>query len=226
MTNVGYRVFSKVVRPPQDLIEKFRELPVANISDCMGRLACMDTAIKGFNKVKLIGPALTVRTPMADNLMFHKAIDMAEPGDIIVVNAQGDMNHSVCGEIMFRHAMSRGVSGFLIDGCIRDAAALEDMGFSVYARGANPKGPYKNGPGEINVDIACGGQAVHPGDIILGDEDGVVVIRPEDTAAILEKTLKLNQNEANVFAKIKAKNWDRSWVDKTLKETGCEFVDE
>lgn len=225
MSNAGFRIYTKINRPSKELIEYFRDMAVPNIADNMGRLSCMDSEIKPFNGVKLLGPALTVRSPMADNLMFHKAIDMAQPGDIIVVDAQGDMNHSVCGEIMFRYAMSRGVGGFIVDGCVRDSSTLKDMNFPVYAKGVNPKGPYKNGPGEINVSISCGGQVVNPGDIVVGDEDGIVVIKPEDAQSIYEKTLILVENEKKTFININAGTLDRSWVDKTLEEKGCEIIE-
>jgi len=149
--NIGFRIYTKIERPSRELVEGFKDIPVANIADNMGRISCVDSYIKPFNHVGLLGTAFTVKAPLGDNLMFHKAIDMAQPGDIIVVDGEADMNHSLCGEIMFRYAMSRGIAGFLIDGCIRDAASLKDLDFSVYARGVNPKGPYKNGPGEINI---------------------------------------------------------------------------
>ncbi len=215
MSNVGFRIFSKIERPEREIIE----------ADNMGRITCVDTYIKPFNEVKLLGTAFTVKAPLGDNLMFHKSIDMAQPGDIIVVDGEGDMCHSLCGEIMFRYAMTRGIAGFLIDGCIRDAASLKELNFPVYARGVNPKGPYKNGPGEINVPVSIGGQAVLPGDIISGDSDGVVVIRPRDAEVMLKKSLAHNQNEVKMFEQIANGTFDRSWVDRTLAEKGCEFIE-
>lgn len=225
MSNIGFRIFTKINRPSRELYEKFNDIPVANIADNMGRITCVDSYIKPFNDVRLLGPAFTVRAPLGDNLMFHKALDMAQPGDVIVVDGEGDMSHSLCGEIMMRYALKKGIAGFLIDGCIRDAAALKELEFPVYARGVNPKGPYKNGPGEINVPVSCGGQVVLPGDIIVGDSDGVVIIRPEDAQDLLKKTLAHNQNEVKIFAQIESGTFDRSWVDKTLKEKGCEIIE-
>lgn len=223
--NPGFRIYTKVNRPSKELVEAFRDIPVANIADNMGRISCVDSYIKPFNKVRLLGTAFTVKAPLGDNLMFHKALDMAQPGDIIVVDGESNMNHSLCGEIMMRYAMSRGIAGFLIDGCIRDCEALEKLNFSVFARGVNPKGPYKNGPGEINVPVSCGGQVVFPGDIIVGDTDGVVIIRPADAQHLLEKSVAQNKAEAKTFEQIEEGTLDRSWVDNALKAKGCEIIE-
>jgi RraA family protein len=224
MSNVGFRVYTKVCRPPKELIQKFAKFPVPNIADCMGRMFCVHPAIKPCNEAKLLGSAFTVRVPPGDNLMFHKAIDMVEPGDVIVVDGQGEMNHSLCGEIMIRYAMSRGCVGFVIDGSVRDLGAIKELDFPVFARGASPMGPYKNGPGEINVPIACGGALVKPGFIVVGDGDGVVMIDPADAEEVISRTEAVNANEAKTFANIKAGTLDRSWVDKALKEKGCEII--
>lgn len=225
MGNIGFRIYTKISRPSKEMIDGFKDIPVANIADNMGRISCVDSYIRPFNDVKMLGPAFTVKAPPGDNLLFHKAIDMAQPGDILVIDGEGDINHSLCGEIMFRYAMSRGIKGFLIDGVIRDAASLKDLDFPVYARGVQPKGPYKNGPGEINVPVCIGGQVVRPGDIISGDTDGVVIIKPEDAEDLLKKSLAHNAMEVKFFQQIKDGTFDRSWVDKTLKEKGCEIID-
>ncbi len=225
MSNVGFRIYTEIDRPKKELVDSFRDIPVANLADNMGRISCVDSYIKPFNSCKLIGSALTVKAPLGDNLMFHKALDMAQPGDVIVVDGEGDMNHSLCGEIMIRYAMKKDIAGFLIDGCIRDVDSLKELNFAVYARGYNPKGPYKNGPGEINVPINCGGQVVFPGDIISGDSDGVVIIRQSDAKDMLNKGLEHNQKEANIFKQIEKGTFDRSWIDATLSQQGCEIID-
>ncbi|MEL7554776.1 MAG: RraA family protein [bacterium] len=224
MPNVGFRVFSVIHRPDRDLIEKFKDVPVANICDNMGRIYGLHESVKPYNKVRLLGPAFTVKVPLGDNLMFHKALDMAQPGDIIAVDGEGSMDHSLCGEIMMRTAIKRGIAGFLVGGCIRDVESLADMPLAVFAQGVQPKGPYKNGPGEINVPISIGGQAILPGDILIGDADGVVVIRPVDAADVLAKALKHNAMEVEKFRKIENGSLDKSWVDETLAKKGCELI--
>ena len=223
---VGLRVFTKIRRPEKVLIESFEGIPTANIADNMGRITCVGTGIRPFNKIPLLGCAFTVKAPLGDNLMFHKAIDMAQPGDIIVVDGEGCMDHSLCGEIMFSYAKAKGIAGFLIDGCIRDVDSLETLGFSVYARGVQPKGPYKNGPGEINVPVSIGSQVVCPGDIIVGDGDGVVIIKPADAEYLLEKSTDQFKNEQKAFEDIAKGTYNRDWVDKTLADKGVEIIDD
>ncbi|MDI3533982.1 MAG: hypothetical protein PWQ82_347 [Thermosediminibacterales bacterium] len=227
MANVGFRIFTNIKRPPRKLVEEFKNFCTPNIADNMNRFFCVASEIKMINEkkgLKMVGTALTVRTRTADNLLVHKAIDIAKPGDVIVVDAAGDMNNAILGEIMVRIAMKRELGGFLIDGCIRDSGEIREMDFPVFARGANPKGPYKDGPGEINVSVSCGGVVVRPGDIIIGDADGVVVIPPEEAEEILEKTKKIAEKEKRIFEEIENGTLDRSWIDKTLIERGCEII--
>jgi len=226
MAKPGFRIYTKVNRPPKELVEQFIGLPVANIGDNMGRITCLDTGIKALNKVKMVGTAITVKAPAGDNLMFHKAMELAQPGDIIVVDGEGSMSHALCGEIMMRYAMSKGILGFVVDGCTRDLEAIWEMDFGVYARGVQPKGPYKNGPGEINSVISVGGQVVRPGDIICCDMDGIVVIQPQDAQAMLDKARKHNEMEAEKFAKIAAGTMKKTWMDKALEEESCEIIDD
>lgn len=211
MSTAGLRIFTDFERPDKELIEAFRGIPVANISDCMGRLFVMASQIKPMGeKQTLLGPAFTVKAAIGDNLLFNKAIALAKPGDVIVVDAIGDMNQSVCGDLMYQFAMKKGIAGFVVDGVVRDVAFLRDHDFAVYARGVTPRGPYKNGYGEINTDISCGNQVVHPGDIITADEDGVLVIRPADAPELLKKALAVVEREKE-FDKIIADGmWEQS----------------
>jgi len=134
----------------------------------------------------VVGIAFTVKVPDGDNVFLHRALDLAEPGDVIVVDGNGCLTRSLMGEIMFTYAQNKGIAGFVLDGAIRDVDALEALDIPVYAVGVTPQGPYKNGPGEINVPVACGGQVVMPGDILVGDGDGVCVIRAEDAEKIVK----------------------------------------
>ncbi|VBB09531.1 demethylmenaquinone methyltransferase [Lucifera butyrica] len=224
MSNVGFRIVTAIKRPKKELIEKFRGIPVANIGDVMNRNYCLDARIRPINSILLLGTAFTVKTRPGDNLLLHKAIDMAAPGDIIVVDGQGDLTNSLIGELMISWAQQRGVSGFIIDGAIRDVTALRSMSIPVYTAGITPKGPYKDGPGEINVTITCGGVVVKPGDILVGDADSVIVIDPNDAPAILKRAEEKAAQETVTKEAIKNGTWNRSWVDKALKEKGCEFI--
>jgi RraA family protein len=170
---------------------------------------------------KFAGPALTVRVPPGDNLMVHKAIDLAEPGDVLVIDAGGAVEQAIIGEIMASWAAKRGVAGFVIDGAIRDVGAISAASFPVYARGVTHRGPYKNGPGEINVPVSIGGMVVQPADIIVGDEDGVLAVPQADAEAVLAAARAQRQKEDATLKAIAAGTVDRKWVDETLRARGC-----
>ena len=224
MSNVGCRIISDFPRPDRTLVEAFRGLPVANIDDCMNRTAAVDAAIRPVNKAKLLGPAFTVKVPEGDNLMFHKAMDMAKPGDVVVIDAGGDEKRAIFGALMINYCKVRGLAGVIVDGAIRDVEELSEMDFPVYARSVTPNGPYKNGPGEINTTIAFGGKVVRPGDIIVGDADGIVVIKPEDAKELAEKAHKVLDMENGILKKILQEgSYVRSWVDDKLKSLGCQI---
>lgn len=225
MANVGLRIRKNINRPPKELIDGFAGLPVANIADMMNRMFCLDAKIRPMNAAPLCGPAFTISTRPGDNLLLHKALDMAQPGDILVVAAQGDLTNSIMGELMALWAIKRGLGGFIFDGAIRDVGTLKNMGMPIYASGITPAGPYKDGPGEINFAVSCGGVVINPGDILVGDEDGVVVIKPEDAPELLKKAQAKNLAEQKTMEEIENMAWDRTWIDKALAERGCEYVD-
>ncbi len=160
----GFRILPAPPRPSRELVAALAEMVTAHLSDNMSRLQGAAAAIRPMHAGgRLAGPALTVRVPAGDNLMVHKAIDIAAPGDVIVVDAAGMLEQAIIGDIMTSLAAKRGVAGFVIDGAIRDAQELASRPFPVYARGVTHRGPYKNGPGEINVPVSIGGMVVRPG---------------------------------------------------------------
>ena len=225
MANVGYRIYSKIDRPAKELVQGFAGIPVANIADNMNRLACIDAEIRPMNKAPLLGTAFTIKTRPGDNLLIHKALDMAEPGDVLVIAAQGQTVNAIIGELMISWAHRRGIAGIIVDGAIRDVEAVSRMDIPVYAAGVTPNGPYKDGPGEINVPVACGGITIKPGAILVGDADSVVVIDPQDASEILEKSQAVVAKEAVFKQEINNGTWDRTWVDKVLRDKGCEYID-
>lgn len=174
----------------------------------------------------ILGPAFTVRVPQGDNLMFHAAMDLAKPGDVIVIDAGGFDNRAIFGELMATYCKSRGIAGIVCNGAVRDSAALAEMeDFPVYACGVTPNGPYKNGPGEIGVPVVIGGKTVYPGDIIVGDEDGVLAIRPAEAEALAAATQAVQEKENKIMEHIvQDGTYIRPWVDEKLKEIGCEYV--
>jgi RraA family protein len=226
MSNVGFRIYTKVNRPGKELVDGFKGLPVANIADEMNRFSCVDARLKPLNDTPLLGVAFTVKARTADNLLFHKALSLAQPGDVIVVDVQGDTVNSVTGEIMMREACKKGLAGVVVDGAVRDSDALKKLSMAIYAAAVTPKGPYKDGPGEINVPVCCGGVVVNPGDILVGDGDGIVVVSPRDAAAIREKAKAKHAKEVAIFKAIEEGTRDKSWIDKELQARGCEIIDD
>ena len=203
MITIGNRIFTDVVRPDPKIVEMFRGLPSSNINDEMNRLYCMHDYMKLLNPAKakpLLGTAITVKAPIGDNLFFHQALDMAQPGDIIVVDGASGCNRSLAGGIMARFAAKKGLAGWVIDGCLRDLDDIEMLDMPIYAKGITPQGPWKFGPGEVNVPVACGGQVIFPGDILVGDKDGIVVIRRQDAEAVAEVSIKKKAAEDKTFA--------------------------
>ncbi len=221
---INKRIYTQIIRPDKALVEAFRGIPVANIADEMNRMGCMDYGMRPFSKRPLLGVAVTVKTVANDNLLFHKAIQMCQQGDVIVVDAEGSMTHSLCGEMMFHMARGRGADGFIVDGAIRDYQALEDMDFSVYARGVQARGPYKEGPGEVNVPVCVGGIVVEPGDILVGDSDGIVVIKPKDAPEILKAAQEKMRKEKISLERILGGDTSAKWVDSKLDALGYEII--
>ena len=223
---VGKRIYSNFTRPSRELVEQFRGLPTANIADCMGRISCIDTEICPLNHTPLLGAALTVKVPGGDNLMFHKALEMAQEGDILVINGFGDMTRSLCGELMATMARQKGIRGFVIDGCVRDLESFAGMtDFACYARGITPNGPYKNGPGEIGLPVAVGHQVIFSGDILVGDEDGVVVIRPDDASAIAREARAILEAEQQKRVNYQNGKCSLDWVNEKLRALNLEEGD-
>lgn len=226
--SVGFRVFLRRSMPGEYLLEGFKHIPTANIADCMGRHNAMSTNIRIMTRPleeNMVGIALTVKTRCGDNLMIHKALDMARCGDVIVVANEGGQNRSLMGEIMYRQAERQRLAGLVLDGPIRDAVDIFSGGVPLYATGSTPGGPYKEGPGEINVPVSCGGASVNPGDIIVGDGDGVIVIPRQDAAGLLEAAKAFQAADRKKLLAAKDGTADRTWVDAALVARQCEMID-
>ncbi|WP_428911530.1 RraA family protein [Niallia sp. Krafla_26] len=218
---LGFRIHPPKRYVTPEIIERYREIPSSIISDGMDRLFAMESGIRPYHpKPILVGHALTIHCPPGDNLVLQKAIEMAEPGDVLVMNAGGDTRQAPVGEIVVSNCIRRGIVGLVIDGPIRDSDVLPNLSIPVFAKGVTHRGCYKNGPGEINVTIACGGAVVRPGDLIVGDCDGVVVVPYEEAEGLLPKLEKMVEKEAQVLEQIRNKTIDRTWVDQELKDKG------
>jgi len=220
--SVGFRIRPVTTRVPAALCARAARLPAANIGDVMNRMQTMRGGFRAYGGRKVVaGPAFTVRARAGDNLMLHRAIDMAEPGDVIVVDGGHELAIAQTGELMMGHAAKRGIAAVIIDGAVRDIAALATLDLGIWACGVTPSGPYKEGPGEIGYPISCGGQVVMPGDLIMADEDGVVVIPAADAEEVLTAAEAHNAKEIKSQAAIEAGTWERAWVLQSLKAKGC-----
>lgn len=222
----GFRIRRKIERPDPCLVEGFREFPTPDISDLLNRLYTMKSEIKNLtSSTPICGPALAVKVYPGDNLMVHKALEMAEPGDIMVVDAGGSSMNGIVGDLIATKAHHRGIQGFVIDGLIRDLPELVEMGFPVFARGVTPVGPLHRGPGEINFPVSCGGIVVNPGDIICADENGVTVVRQDVADDLLDRLRKQRDSAAGYEEAVRRGEFDNTWVDAVLSDAGCVLVD-
>ncbi|MDV7270259.1 RraA family protein [Thioclava sp. A2] len=219
---IGFRILTRERVASKELVAAYAKLPVANVSDCMSRMTAAGPTLRPMHtKGGMAGVALTVKARPGDNLMLHKAIDMAVPGDVIVVDAGGDLSNALMGELMLAYAIKKGVVGFVLNGAIRDVDNFRETNLPTYAAGVTHRGPYKDGPGEINVPIAIDGMVINPGDIVIGDSDGVLAVSIDEAEDILKKTQAKSEAEIKQMAAIEAGTNDRSWVDRALKERGC-----
>lgn len=219
---IGWQILKRQRQVPAQLVQAFKALPVANVSDCMARLTAAGPRLRPYHAGgNLAGPALTVKTRPGDNLMIHKALTMAQPGDVIVVDAGGDLTNALFGEIMMATAIKAGVAGVVLNGAVRDVDEIGRGHFPLYAAGVTHRGPYKDGPGEINVPIAIDGMVIHPGDLVLGDADGLLCVPFDEAEALLAATQRKQAAEQQTLADIAAGRLDTAWIDAALQRAGC-----
>ena len=222
----GFRLRYGVGRPDPELVQGFGEFPTPEISDLMNRLYTISSQIKALtgDDLRILGPACTVKVYPGDNLAVHKSLDIAQQGDVIVVDAGGSPMNAVLGDLVSTKARHRGVKGFVVDGLIRDLPAIRALGdFPVFARGVTPIGPLHRGPGEVNYPISCGGIVVHSGDIIVGDLNGVVVV-PQDLAPDILHRLRLRaEAEGDYTAAVARGEFSNAWVDTLLESAGVQI---
>jgi regulator of RNase E activity RraA len=225
-TKPGFTIVASIERAEAQLVEQFRGLAAANISDVQGKQGTLDARIKPiYHPMEhLCGTVFTVKARPGDNLLATKAIHMAQPGDVIVISGGFDMTLSVWGGVMAAMARQKGIAGVVTDGLVRDVAEIRASGLPVFAIGLTPVGPTKEGAGQINLPISCGGVVVNPGDIVVGDEDGVVVVRRQDAVAVLERTHARMRLEAAWFEQIARGETILEDSDDDLRARGAEII--
>ena len=220
MSAPGFRILPRV-DTPRAKVDLFRDLPTAIVSDNLNRMSgTFGLAPMHPPGLTLLGTALTVRVRTGDNLMIHKALQLGKPGDVLVVDGGGSVDRALFGDIMKNVAKMRGFAGVVIDGAIRDRAEYREDDFPCYAAGVCHRGPYKDGPGEINVPVSITGNVVSPGDIVLGDDDGVVFIAAADAEAVAAASRKKAEAEARTLDSIARRTYDDQWIDEALRAKG------
>ncbi len=205
---------------PAEVVEALQRVVTPHISDNLQRLSGI-TGLKRFSRSrKLIGTALTVKARPGDNLLIYKALMELQPGHVLVVDGGGDCTNALVGELIMLYARQRGCVGFVLDGAIRDTAAFYQADFPCYARGVSHRGPYKLGPGAMNVPVSIGGQVIAPGDIVVGDEDGVVSFPVAQARSILDAVAVTAKNEEGIKAEIATGVREQQWLRKVLEPHG------
>ena len=201
---IGFRAFLDFERPSPGLVAAFEGIPSSNIGDCVKKMNCMFGGIRSWNNKTLLGTAFTVKCPSGDNLAAQMALDYAKPGDIIVVDGAGYTDRAMVGGMMLAYAEMRHLGGFVVNGAVRDLDDIRASRLPVFAKAVTRLGPYREGPGEINVPVCCGGQVVMPGDILVGDNDGVVVIPRLEAEAMLTAARKQLAGEQDDLERMRA----------------------
>jgi 4-hydroxy-4-methyl-2-oxoglutarate aldolase len=201
----GWQIVPEITRAPDELLARFRGLGTGPVCDALGRFAAMDFQIKPLDPhMNLVGSALTVWTRPCDNVAIYKALEMAQPNDVLVIATHGYTTNSVWGELTTLVGRARGLAGMVTDGMVRDSREIIEIGLPIFARGLTPNSPFKDGPAKINVPVTCGGVTVNPGDILVGDVDGVTVVPQDSAEAVLERVAAIQAKEAGIRAEIEA----------------------
>lgn len=221
----GFRIRASIERPDRAAVTALGAFETPQVSDLMNRLYTMSWEIRGMTgpHLSILGPAVTVKTYAGDNLMVHKALDIAQPGDVVVIDTGGARRSAVLGDLVATKARHRGIAGFVVDGLIRDLPGILELGdFPVYARGVTPIGPLHRGPGEINYPICAGGIVVHPGDVIVGDLNGVVVVPGGFAPDLVQRLQKRSAAETAYTEAVARGEFSNAWVDDLLGEAGVQ----
>lgn len=218
---MNYQAASQFTRVDQTLVDRARQIQAAVLCDVAGRRGTMHRRVQPLNpKMSICGPAFTVEVRPGDNLMFHVALAVAQPGDVIVVDGKGDETCALFGELMVAQAEAAGLGGFVVDAASRDTATLAEGSFPVFSTGRNPCGPTKGLAGKLSIPVSVGGVAVSPGDLVVGDVDGVVVIPKGDVAAVLEAAGKKLAAEKQRIDEIAAGVLVSPWLNDALRQAG------
>lgn len=217
---LGFRILPSPPALDPALVESFRALASSNVADAMGRFGFMDPGIRARTGRPICGVAVTVNARPADNLMVHKALQVAAPGQVVVVSTGGNTTNAVFGDLMCTTAVAAKLGGIIVDGAIRDVAGIAALGFAAFSRSVSPGACDKDGPGEINVPVSCGGTVVMPGDLVVGDDDGVAVVPRAHVAEVLAEVHALMDRESKRVAEIRGGALFKAEIDDALRKKG------
>ncbi len=223
----GFRVYTKVERTPPSVVANFRGVSTGDVCDAMGRMGAMTPEIKPISpEMRAVGPAITVRLRPGDNVLVWKALELAAPGDVMVIATEGYTNHASYGGLISMACARKGLAGMVTDGTIRNLSVLREADFPVWSAGVVPSSPHKHGPGEINVPVSCGGQVVRPGDLVVADPDGVAVVPRHDAETVHERCLAVIERERQRLWEINNDPLIPAYVDEVLRDGHCEIIDD
>ncbi len=224
-----HKVVRNIPRPSADVIKTLGDQGTATVHEAQGRIGLLASYMRPiYNTAKMAGPAVTVSCQAGDNLMIHAAVEVCKPGDVLVVTTKSPSTDGMFGELIATSLIARGVKGLIIDAGVRDVADLTAMEFPVWSKAIHAHGTVKATPGSVNVPVVCAGETIYPGDVIVADVDGVVVVRRQDA----EKVAKLGEDrlvkEASSRAKLKAGELSLDFNKLRAKaiELGVVWVDE
>lgn len=216
------RLYPASSQVPEDVLERYRHVQTSAVSDSQERvsgatgISPVGNCLAPLDGTSMVGTALTVRTRAGDNLAVHQALELARPGDVLVIDARGELSNAILGELMTLYAASRGITGIVLDGAIRDHDELSRGPIPVFARGVSHMGPYKSGPGAIHSAVTLGGTVVHDGDLVVGDGDGVVFVSPDRLETVLASAEAIMASEINQREAIARGEWDRTWIKSAV----------
>jgi regulator of RNase E activity RraA len=216
-----HRIRTTIQRPAEESYSALFDVSTGNVCDAMGRFGSMSYEIKPLSDtMQCVGTAVTVKARPCDNLIVYKALDLARPGDVLVIGVSGYTGSAVWGDITSLIAKKKNLAGMVTDGLVRDIQGIRRLQFPVFARGAVPNSPFKDGPGQINVPISCGGVGVEPGDIVVGDVDGVVIVPGGILEEVVSRALAIAAGEIDKISAIEGGMLIPTWVDQKLREKG------
>ncbi len=224
-----HQILRKILRANADMIQLLGVQGVATIHEAQGRTGLLHPSLRPiYRTAKVAGSAITISCQPGDNLMIHAAIEVCQPGDVLVVTTTSESTDGMFGELLATSCQAHGIVGLIIDAGVRDVADLTTMNFPVWAKAISAQGTVKATPGSVNIEVVCAGAIIRPGDVVVGDLDGVVVVKREQAATVAQLGQKRLEKEANSRAKLQAGELgiDFYGLRSKLRELGVEYIDE